>query len=183
MAAEGLGVEALQAHRRDALLHRRVAEGVDILRGGALGRDPRSGSSGRSSGCGALTMTSRSIRSGWRKRRQPGDRAAPIVADQGEALEPERVGERDQILDDPVGPVVLDALAACPSRRSRAGRARSTRKSLGQRRRDRAPGAVRFGEAVEEDDRLARPRAPPSATLRVTPVGRAMRVVRQFGHG
>ena len=36
MAAEALGEEGLQPHRLYALLHQRVAEGIDILRGGAL---------------------------------------------------------------------------------------------------------------------------------------------------
>ena len=61
---------------------------------------------------------------GMAQRRQPGDRAAPVVADQREALELQRVGERDQVLDDPVGLVVLDALGLVGAARSRAGRAR-----------------------------------------------------------
>jgi hypothetical protein len=40
---------------------------------------------------------------GMLQRRRPGDRAAPIVADEGEASDPERVGEREQVLDDARG--------------------------------------------------------------------------------
>ena len=153
MAAEGLGEEGLQAHRLDPLLHRRIAEGVDILRGGALGRILDQALL-EDQGMRRVDDDQPGDPVGMAQRRQPGDRAAPIVADQGEALEvrarrrarsdPRRSGRSCRPRRPP----------ACPSRRSRAGRARR-RNIAGQRGRDRAPGAVRFGKAVEQDDRLA----------------------------
>ena len=92
---------------------------------------------------------------GMAQRRQPGDRAAPIVADQGEAAEPERVGERDQVLDDAVGLVVLDALGLVRAAEAALVGRDDADSRAARRARLVAPGAVRFGKAVEEEDRLA----------------------------
>ena len=105
----------------------------------------------KTSGCGALTIASRQARVAA-QRRQPGDRAAPVVADQREALEPERLGEREHVLDQPVGPVILDVLR--PVRAGEAALVGHDQPELVlQPRRDPAPGAVRFRKAVEQDDR------------------------------
>ena len=128
------------------------AEGGDILRGGALVgvldqrllEDPRVGRVDDGEPLDARIAA---------QRRRPGDRAAPIVADQREAVDAAahrraRTGRR----------------SACRwhrRRRPAGGRCRPKPRRSGMIRRKRspssgasfAPGAVRFGEAVEQDDR------------------------------
>ena len=138
------------------LLHAGITERGDILAGGALGgildqallEDQGMGRVDDHEALDPVRMA---------QRREPGDGAAPIVADQGEASDLERVGERDQVLDDPVRPVVLDVLRLVRSAEAALVRA-DDEMIRGQRGRDLAPGAVRFGEAVQEDDRLPAPR-------------------------
>ena len=57
------------------------------------------------------------------QRGAPGDRAAPVVADQRELLDPERIGERENVVDQLVGLDSPRRPAAGPNRQSRAGRA------------------------------------------------------------
>ena len=109
------------------------------------------------------------------QRRGPGDRAAPVVADQ---REPSRAQahRRARICRRP-------ACRSCkPSTscgRSDAGKAaligHDQTEAVLKQRRDPAPGAVRFGKAVEQDHRRASPDRRPSATLSVTPVESATR--------
>ena len=85
------------------------------------------------------------------QRRHPGDRAAPIVADQREAVDAVVIGEREQVGDDPVGRVLFDAL-----RLGRAGIAalvgREDEMVAREIRHDAAPRPVRFGKAVQQND-------------------------------
>ena len=169
MAAEGLGVEGLAAHRRDALLHRRIAEGVDILRGGALGRVLDQ----------ALLEDERMRRVdddealdpvGMAQRRQPGDRAAPIVADQGEAL---RARARRRARSDPRRSG-RSGSASTPSGLSEPAKPRwsgaTTRKS--RARAGATARQVRCDSGKPCRKRIASaPSGPPCWTLSVTPVG------------
>ena len=85
------------------------------------------------------------------QRRQPRDRAAPVVTDQREAIDAEMIGECDQVGDDLVGRIALDAV--------RLGRARIAALVWGEDEMvpgeigdDVAPRPVRFGKAVQQDD-------------------------------
>ena len=153
MAGEGLGVEGLQPHRLDPVLHPGIAEGGDILAGGALRgivdqallEDQRMGRVDDDQPLQPVRVA---------QSREPGDGAAPVVANQSEAVQLQMVGEREQILDDPIGPVMLDA-----ERLVRGAEAALVRDDdeiiLRQRRRDLPPGAVQFRKTVQEDDRFS----------------------------
>ena len=84
--------------------------------------------------------------------RHPGDRASPIVPDQGEAFEIEPVGQRDHVGDRFVRSVILDTLGL-----GRSGEAALVRGEdemvLGKVGDLVPPGAVRLGKTVEQDDR------------------------------
>ena len=94
-------------------------------------------------------------------------------------LEAERIGEREDVVDQLVGLVILDLL-----RPVRAGEAalvgHDQTEIVLEQRRELAPGAVRFGKAVEEDDRRLR-RAPAERDVEGD-AGR-QRDAADFGHG
>lgn len=89
------------------------------------------------------------------QRRHPRDRAAPVVANQSEAIDAEMVGERDQVGEDLLGGIGLH-----PLRLGRAGEAalvgRDDIMVAGEIGDHAAPRAVRFGKAVQQDDRRVR---------------------------
>ena len=105
------------AHRRDPLLHRRAAEGADILRGGALG-GVLDQALLEDQGWGALTITS--ARQTRDRRAAASQATAPPQSWPTRVKRPsaERVGEREHVLDHLVGPVILDPLR--PVRRAEA---------------------------------------------------------------
>ena len=154
-----------------------LRKAFDILRGGALGRvldqalleDERVRRVDDDQALDPVRMA---------ERGQPGDRAAPIVADQSEALQFQRIGQRDQVLEDPVGLVLLDALGLVGGAEAALiGRDHEEIPGQsGQRPRARC-GAIR--ESRGGTGSAPPLRAPPSWTLSVTPVGRSMRCGRQ----
>ena len=91
------------------------------------------------------------------ERDAPRDRPAPIMTDDREFTDAERVGEREDVGDQLVGrvgfgiPRLRRAAIAALVGRDAAKVAREVRQLI-------APGAVRFGKAVEEDEdrRVAR---------------------------
>ena len=89
------------------------------------------------------------------QRCAPGDRSAPVVADQCEALDVERIGERENIVDQLVGLVRLQLLWAVGSGKAALVGHDQVEVVL-QPRRDLAPGAMRFGKAVKQDYGRAR---------------------------
>ena len=74
------------------------------------------------------------------------------MADQGEAIDPQRIGQRENVGDQLVGGVGLDLLrpVRCPEP---AQVGHDQPEPVVEQRRDPAPGAVRFGKAVEQDHR------------------------------
>jgi hypothetical protein len=87
--------------------------------------------------------------------RPPGDDAAPVVADQGHPLAPERVGEADHVGDEgvkTVSPNTLGLAAAMVASPVGSGDA----EARGRQRPDLpAPAEGELGEAVQEDDERA----------------------------
>src|SRR3546814_2891509 len=86
------------------------------------------------------------------ERDAPRDRPAPVVPDDREFTDAQRVGERENIGDQLVGGIGLGLL--------RLGRSaiaaligRDTAEAGGKVGKLVAPGAVRFGKAVQEDQR------------------------------
>ena len=88
----------------------------------------------------------------------PGDRAAPVVSDHGKALDPQRIGEQENVAHQLIGGVILH--------RGRFGRAaiaalvgRDAAEVLGEMCDLMPPCAVALGKAVEEDQHrcIARP--------------------------
>ncbi|QYU71245.1 hypothetical protein J4558_01320 [Leptolyngbya sp. 15MV] len=83
--------------------------------------------------------------------RAPGDRAAPVVADDREPVDAQRIGEQEHIADQLVGGIGVDLLRfRRPAITALVGRhaavaAREVRDLV-------APGAVALGKAVEEDE-------------------------------
>ena len=150
MAAEALVEEALDPHRRDLRLHSWVAQGGDVLRGGALGvvlndralEDRRVGRVDDREARDARIATD---------RRRPRHRAAPVMPDQGEAIDAEGVGEGEDVGDERVGAVGGDLLrAVAVAEAAQVGHDQA--EAVGEHGGDFGPGAVRFGEAVEQDD-------------------------------
>ena len=86
------------------------------------------------------------------QRRAPGYRAAPVVTDERKALDRERIGERENVVDQQLGLVRLDVLRPVGSGEA-ALVGHDQIKAVLKPRRDLAPGAVRFGKAMEQDDR------------------------------
>ena len=88
----------------------------------------------------------------------PGNRAAPVVADHGELLHPQRIGELEDVADQLVGRVGGDLrrLRAAPIA---ALVGRNAAIPVGKMRDLVPPGAMAFGEAVQEDQHLAVPGA------------------------
>ena len=102
MPGKALVEEPVEAHRFDRLLEARRAEGGDILRRGALVGVLDQ----------ALLKNHRVRRIDDRQprqariaaqRRRPGNRAAPVVADQRKALDAKRVRQREDVGDQRVG--------------------------------------------------------------------------------
>src|SRR5258705_1956711 len=89
------------------------------------------------------------------QRRRPGNRTAPIMADQSKAFDRERVGESENVTDQCVGRVRLDLLRAVRSREPALIRYDQI-EIVPKLRHDVAPGAMRFGKAGEQDDRRIR---------------------------
>ena len=85
-------------------------------------------------------------------RRRPGGRPTPVVPNQREPLDAEGVGQREHIGDGPVGAIGGHFLRLI-RRTEPALIGHDQPKAVGQQWRHAAPGAVRFGEAVEQDDR------------------------------
>src|SRR3546814_17040699 len=93
MAAEALLEEGFQPHRLDHLFHPGASKGAHILRGGALRlvldhgllEDERMRRVGDHQPLDARRVG---------QRRQPGYCPAPVVAEEREALDPERLSER-----------------------------------------------------------------------------------------
>ncbi len=87
----------------------------------------------------------------------PGDRAAPVVTDDGESLDPQRIGEQEHIAHQLVGRIGFHLLRlGRPAIAALVGR--DAAKPVGEMRDLVAPGAVAFGKAVQEDQhgRIAR---------------------------
>ena len=155
-------------------------------------------------GPGAVSiMTSASTRSGCVEHDPAGDHPAHRVAEQPEAVEPDRVGDRERVGDEPVEGVRRRVGRACRSRRGRGGRRRPRcgrararrrgRRSPPSRPRSRAraagPGRVPVTSTASPTpssvvmrtphaSRTPRRRAPPDATGRPT-----SRPRRLSGHG
>jgi hypothetical protein len=91
MRSETLLEKALKAHRPDAGLHGRVAERTYILGGGPLGLVVNEGTL-EDQGMRRIDHHKTGDPPGMAQRRQPGGRPAPVMADQGEALDFQRVG-------------------------------------------------------------------------------------------
>ena len=131
-------------------------------------------------GCGALMIASRVEARIAAQRRRPGDRAAPVVADQREALDAQRVGQREDVVDQRVGrDRPRRPAAGRPGKAALVGHDEA--EAVLEQRRDLAPGPVRFGKAVEQDDRRRFAGSPASATFSVTPVASA--TAPELGHG
>ena len=85
-------------------------------------------------------------------RHPPGQRAAPIVADDRELFDPQRIGQQEHVADQFVGGIILD-----PERLGRAAIAALVGGDAAEPARQVrdlvAPGAVAIGEAVQEDQR------------------------------
>ena len=86
------------------------------------------------------------------QRHAPSNRAAPVVADDGEAIHAERIGELEHVADQLVGRVSLDLLRLGRSAIAALVR-RDTPIAVGQMRDLVAPGPVAFGKAMQEDQR------------------------------
>ena len=84
------------------------------------------------------------------QRHAPGERAAPVMADNAETADPQRIGQQEDIADQLVRRVGLHRL-----RLRRAAIAalvgRDAAKAVGEMRDLVAPGAVAFGKSVEEN--------------------------------
>ena len=85
-------------------------------------------------------------------RRRPGDRPAPVVADQREPLQFQRVGQREQVGQQRLGRVGLDLLRpVAVAEPALVGHDQP--QLVRQQGHQLAPGAVRFREAVQQDHR------------------------------
>ncbi|MCY1167513.1 hypothetical protein D9M73_74780 [compost metagenome] len=89
------------------------------------------------------------------QRRHPRDRPAPIMADQREGGEAEMIGKREQIGDHLVGGII-GHLRWLGRTRETALVGRDDEMVGAELRDDVPPRAVRFGEAVEQEDRRMR---------------------------
>jgi hypothetical protein len=77
------------------------------------------------------------------------------MADEREPLEPKRVGERENVIDQDIRFVRFDLCR--PVRTGKAALVgHDEKQTVVEQRRDLAPGAVRFGKAVEQDHRRCR---------------------------
>ena len=74
------------------------------------------------------------------------------MADQSEAVDPEHVGQSEQIGDQFLGRIIGDILRFV-ARPEPAQVGHDQAKVALEQRHQRAPGAVRFGEAVDQDHR------------------------------
>ena len=85
----------------------------------------------------------------------PGDRSAPVVADERELLDAERIGERENIVDELARLIFRDI--GRPVRSSEAPLVGHDKpEPVLQPRRKLAPRAVRFRETMEQDHRRVR---------------------------
>ena len=103
-------------------------------------------------GWGALTIASRVQPGIAAQRGAPGDRAAPVVADEREPLEAQRRGEREDVVDQSYRSIDHWSCGRSePGEPALVGH--DEEKAVSEPRRDLAPGAVQFREAVEQDHR------------------------------
>jgi len=150
VAGEGRVEEPVEPFGFDQFPEARNSESRDVLRGGtlirvfdqALLKDHRMR---RVDDCEASQPRIPA------KGRAPGDRSAPVVSDERERFDRQRIGERENVVDQRVGIIVGYVL-----RQVRPGKAplvgHDEEELVLETRRDFAPGAVRFGEAVKQDD-------------------------------
>ena len=109
------------------------------------------------------------------RREDPRELAAPVVADQVEALRAERAGDRERVGDEELDPVRVDPARARARRVAALVRRAGAVARGGERAQLRAPGVPRLREAVQQEHQLAagRPRD----------VGREREPVRRDRHG
>jgi len=148
---KGLLEEPLITHRLDRLLEPRGAERRDILRCGPLLRildqalleDP-----------GVRRVDDREPGQplGPFQRRRPGDRTTPVMADQSESLEAQRIRQVEYVVDEHFGPVRLFVLRPVGTAKA-ALIGHHEVEAVMQLRDQRAPRAVRFRKSVEKDHR------------------------------
>ena len=102
LPGKALFEEGLETHPRDSRLHFRVAKRADILRSNALGLvlNDRPLEDRRMRRIDDAEPLDPGIAA---QRRGPGDRAAPIMPDQREPVDPERIGQREQVGDQRIG--------------------------------------------------------------------------------
>ena len=106
-------------------------------------------------GCGALMIASRVSRGSPRSAALQAIAPPQSWPTSANRSSDERVGERENVVDQQVGLISLDLLRPVrPGKAALVGH--DEEEAILEPRRDLAPGAVRFGKAVEQDDRRVR---------------------------